>query len=353
MGYPATGQRAFYHAPARYTATMSGRSLSPSPLPRRADVDLKERLDALLAATDVDLRSEADPIRVPRRYADPGDAEIAGLIAALFAYGRVDLFLPVVDRALAVADRRGGPRAFTLGFSVDRDAPDLLPIRYRWTRGADLVLLFRVLQTVLGRFPGLEALLAEGWDHAHANVRPALTHAVDTLRSIALQTSGVPDFASLSLGFRNFLPSPADGSACKRWNLYLRWMLRKPGDGPDLGIWRRIPTRALVIPLDTHVLRIAGLLGLTARGDGSWRTAEEITARLATFDAEDPVRYDFALAHLGISGACTRGGVQRQDGARAPDCDACALLGACSGRAAGRPGRAAGRPGRAAGPRGT
>ena len=99
------------------------------------------------------------------------------------------------------------------------------------------------------------------------------------------------------------LPSPADGSACKRWNMMLRWLVR-PDDGVDLGLWKHIPTHRLVVPLDTHVGRIARVVGLTTRTDGSWRTAREVTDGLAMLNAKDPVRYDFALAHLGISGKC-------------------------------------------------
>ncbi|HMV65800.1 MAG TPA: DUF2400 family protein, partial [Myxococcota bacterium] len=93
-------------------------------------------------------------------------------------------------------------------------------------------------------------------------------------------------------------------SGLKRWHLLLRWMVRPPTEGVDLGLWTTLHPRDLLIPVDTHVGRIARLLGLTARADASWRTAEEITAALRAFDAEDPVRFDFALAHVGISGGC-------------------------------------------------
>jgi uncharacterized protein (TIGR02757 family) len=102
----------------------------------------------------------------------------------------------------------------------------------------------------------------------------------------------------------HLLPSPTRGSACKRPNLMLRWMVRGP-DGVDLGLWKGVPTRALVIPLDTHVHRIARFVGLTRRADLSWRTAEEVTAGLRRLDADDPVRFDFPLSHLGISRRCT------------------------------------------------
>jgi endonuclease III len=110
-------------------------------------------------------------------------------------------------------------------------------------------------------------------------------------------------------------------------------MVRGP-DGVDLGVWRGVPPAALVVPLDTHVHRVARALGLTRRRDASWRTAEEITAGLRRIDPDDPVRFDFALCHLGMSGRCPA----RRDPAR---CAECVLAAECRGRARGpaRPAR--------------
>jgi uncharacterized protein (TIGR02757 family) len=113
---------------------------------------------------------------------------------------------------------------------------------------------------------------------------------------------------------KHLLPHPARGSACKRLNLFLRWMVRGP-DGVDFGLWD-VPENALVVPLDTHVHRIGRFIGLTRRRDLSWRTAEEVTQRLRALDARDPVRFDFALSHLGISGQCA----SRRDARRCADC---------------------------------
>jgi len=100
-----------------------------------------------------------------------------------------------------------------------------------------------------------------------------------------------------SAALRFLLPSPADGSACKRWNLYLRWMVRV--DGMDFGLWPAIPASALVIPADTHVHRVSRRLGLTARHSADWKAAAEITGRLARLDPSDPIKYDFALCQIG------------------------------------------------------
>ncbi|MEM6929588.1 MAG: DUF2400 family protein, partial [Myxococcota bacterium] len=128
-------------------------------------------------------------------------------------------------------------------------------------------------------------------------------------------------FSDLPRGLRMFLPRPSDGSATKRWWMILRWLVRRP-DGVDRGLWTSRAPSELVIPLDTHVLRIARYVGLTARKDGSLRTALEITAGLRAIDPDDPVRFDFALAHLGISGGCK--------GRPDPVCRPCPLRGLCT-----------------------
>jgi uncharacterized protein (TIGR02757 family) len=103
-------------------------------------------------------------------------------------------------------------------------------------------------------------------------------------------------------GLKQLLPSPRKGSACKRMNLFLRWMVRS--EDIDFGIWDNIPPNKLVIPLDTHIARISKCLGLTRRASADWKMAEEITGALREFDPEDPLKYDFALCHHGISGLC-------------------------------------------------
>ncbi|MBI5547326.1 MAG: DUF2400 family protein, partial [Deltaproteobacteria bacterium] len=119
-------------------------------------------------------------------------------------------------------------------------------------------------------------------------------------------------------------PDPARGGACKRVLLLLRWMIRGGGGGDpiDRGCWTGVPTSALLVPLETHVARISLQLGHTRRRDVTWATAEDVTASLRRIDPQDPVRYDFALCHLGMSGACPR---RRSRSA----CGGCALKGAC------------------------
>ena len=146
-----------------------------------------------------------------------------------------------------------------------------------------------------------------------------LERAVTTLQALSekeAQRLGL----EVTRSFRTFLPRPSSGSACKRWNMFLRWMVRAD-DGIDLGVWS-LSSSSLVLPLDTHTHRISQYVGLTTRKQANWRTAVEITESLRLLDPRDPVKYDFALAHLGISGGCRRR-------YRAEICSTCALLPVC------------------------
>jgi uncharacterized protein (TIGR02757 family) len=264
---------------------------------------LHRQLEQLDRTLDVRARVAADPVAFVHRYRTRDDVEIAGLVAATLAFGRVDLFRPILARIFDAIDAGGGPRAFVDRFVADDGVPFADHV-YRWTRGGDHVLLFLGLRDVLTTHGSLEALF-----DVPGTLRERLVHAVDVLRDAVVEAArregaDVGRFEDLSLGLRHLLPSPAQGSACKRWHLWLRWMVRPPTDGVDLGVWSVLRPSDLIVPLDTHVGRIARFVGLTERKDTSWRTAEEVTDGLRRFDADDPVRFDFALAHLGISGAC-------------------------------------------------
>jgi len=273
---------------------------------RRAD-DLAVRLDGLIRMTPTDAVN-ADPIQFVRRYQRANDIEVAAVFAATLAFGRVAAFQPVIGQVLAQADRRGGPAAWVDNFDAT-DAAALAETQYRWIRGPDLALLAATLGAVRTQYGSLQEMFMAAIDTDHSDIGPALDTVVGQLRDTAIGLApnhGLPpSYDHLSRGFRHTLPRPSSGSACKRWNMLLRWMVRRPSHAsdPDLGLWPISP-RQLIIPLDTHVLRTARLVGLTRRSDGSWRTAVEVTRNLARIDPDDPVRFDFALAHLGISGRC-------------------------------------------------
>lgn len=285
---------------------------------------LRPLLDQLDASLDRAARLAADPVELPRRYASPDDQEVAGLLAAALAYGRADLFKPILVRLL---DQLGpSPARAVEAFAASPDPAQVAWFHYRFNRPPDLAALLaaighlrRIHGSLGARFAALFAAAGGG----PAALRPALAGLAEELR-------GAPPVSRLLAGrgprgLRHLLPDAAGPGAAKRWNLYLRWMVRGP-DAVDLGAWRGVPRSALVVPLDTHVMRVSRCLGLTRRSDATWRTAEEITGSLRRLDADDPVRFDFALCHLGMSGGCPA----RRTPAR---CQACPLRAACQGAA--------------------
>jgi uncharacterized protein (TIGR02757 family) len=289
--------------------------------------DLAPLLDRFERAFDKGARLGFDPVEVPRRFRDPADQEVAGLFASALAYGRADLFKPRLERV--VAQMGPSPARFCEAFARAPRPDAFAGFQYRFNQPADLAALaaaighVRLAHGALGRrFAALLGAAAVGPEP----LRRALSALARELRE-------APPARALLLrrgprGLAHLLPDPGLPGACKRWNLYLRWMVRGP-DEVDLGAWKGVPTSALVIPLDTHVARIARYLGLTDREDMTWRTAEEITDNLRRLDPADPVRFDFALCHLGMSGACP---IER-DPRR---CEVCPLNERCRARA--RPG---------------
>lgn len=258
------------------------------------------------------------------RYSEPADQELAAFIAASFAYGRVASFQPIIDRVLAFLDEGGGPRAGIEGLDLSAAHDSLGDLVYRFNRGQDMLLLLLALQGVLKEYGSLERA-ARGESAAQVMgslVDALLAQAIKHGPRVGVQASTPKE---LPRGYRYWMTHPKAGSACKRLTMFLRWMIRPATEGLDLGIWKQLEPAQLLIPVDTHVLRTANFLGLSKAKTGSWRVAEEITGWLREMDPVDPVRYDFAIAHLGISGACK--------GKRDPEaCPVCPLDKVCGAR---------------------
>ena len=191
-------------------------------------------------------------------------------------------------------------------------------IKYRFSRSEDIVLFLRAIGEALRQHGSLENLFLAGFDGEGTDLRVPLARFTTLLRSFAVSVSRK---SKLSHGFQHLIPDAGNGSALKRLLLFLRWVVR-PEDGIDLGLWSGVPPSSLVIPLDTHVFRIGGYLGLTRRRSQGWAAAREITDCLKRIDPADPLRFDFPLCHLGMSGACPL----RPDPEK---CAACPLSDAC------------------------
>ena len=265
---------------------------------------LPERLETLYRDFDHET-SASDPVHIVRRYADPADREVVGFCAAGLAFGRVASVLNSIESLLAVMGPR--PAAYVKRFDTVRDGPALAPLVHRWIRGRDLAALMLVMQRMLREAGSIEAFFIAGDDLT----APDLSAAINAFSTRALDIDLRPAYGRVPkrAGVSYFFPRPSAGSACKRMNLFLRWMVRK--DAIDLGVWTRVPPSRLIVPLDTHIIRLGRCLRLTRYKSPGWKMAAEITASLRALNPSDPVRYDFALCHVGMMNACGYGRPQR------------------------------------------
>jgi uncharacterized protein (TIGR02757 family) len=259
---------------------------------------LKRLLDRLVR----DYSSEClplDPLELVRKHENPEDQEIAGFIAAGLALGRADL----IRRAAGEVFQRMGsqPRRFVSRFDPRRDSKKFDGFVYRFFRSEDILLLIHWMHRAVREHGSLGEFFRSVHHSSDRDVGPSLSRFVSGMAAMDVPKS-LRGALRKGSGLRHFLADPADGSACKRLNLYLRWMVRK--DAIDLGLWTGIPSSKLIIPLDTHIARLGRKLGLTARNAPDWKMAVEITESLRRFDAEDPVKYDFALCTVGKQQAC-------------------------------------------------
>ncbi len=282
---------------------------------------LKDRLDHLYQTFDLRYLSP-DPLEIVHRYSEPDDREVVGFLASSLAYGQVDQILASVNHALALMESDGRtPAQFVRTFDPYTDAERFRAFKHRFSRGEDLACLLYWMRQAVEETGSLGGFFLRGYRPEEPHIGKSLSRFVHRLLSLdrgPFYPAGLPEPGQ---GVRYFLPSPEDGSACKRLNLYLRWMVRR-GDGLDFGLWREVSAAHLVIPLDSHVSRIARYVGLTHRLTPSWQAALEVTDQLRRFDPRDPVKYDFSLCRLGILKLCPK---KR----RLSRCEDCPLLDVC------------------------
>jgi uncharacterized protein (TIGR02757 family) len=285
--------------------------------------ELKPILDRLYADFNHP-DSAADPIQIVRRFSEDADREAVGFVAASLAFGRVTSVLQSIERVLAVMGPQ--PAAYVRRFDPRRDAAAFDGIVHRWTREADIVALLWLMRQMIDRRGSLEGFFLEQYDQSADDVEGALDRF--STSAMALDLKSAYGRVPRRPGVCYFFPRPSAGSGCKRLNLFLRWMVRR--DALDLGVWRRVSPAKLIVPLDTHVIRVGCCLRLTKYASPGWRMARDITASLRAIDPDDPVKYDYALCHLGMMNACGF--------SRAQADSQCPLRGACRPRS-GRPRR--------------
>ena len=252
----------------------------------------------------------ADPIWTVRRFERPEDQEIVAFLASALAFGRVQSVLQSIESLLAVIGP--APAAFVRAFDPGRNARAFDRLGHRWTRGVDLAALMWLLHQMLESRGSIEGFFAEGLPADAVDVSQALESF--SQRSLQLDRSAVYGPRNPKPGVAYFFSKPSSGGACKRLNLFLRWMVRQ--DRVDLGVWSRVRPAQLIVPLDTHVIRVGQCLQLTRFKSPGWRMAVDITAALREIDPIDPIKFDFSICHVGMMNACGFG--KKSGDARCP-----------------------------------
>jgi uncharacterized protein (TIGR02757 family) len=280
--------------------------------------DIKATLDALYASRSPQHLGN-DPLSFCHRYPDSADREIVAVIASSFAYGSIVIILRTLETIFAELGR--SPRSYVEHFDPQAGFRAFSGFKHRFNDGRDLCALLWGMRQMAEQAGSIHSFFLRGHNAADHDVSQSLNnYAAAVLALDYTDVFGTHDIPTSSY-FPFLFPAPASGSACKRLCMFLRWMVR-PADGIDLGLWSGVSPAQLIIPVDTHISRISRYLGLTRRKGADWRMAQEITAALRVFDPADPVKYDFTLAHLGISDGC--------DGKDPSRCRSCPIVEICA-----------------------
>jgi len=257
---------------------------------------LKPELDRLYDQFNL-THSTRDPIWTVRRFDRRDDQEVVAFLASALAFGRVQSVLQTVDAVLGVM--AGRPAAFVREFQPDQ-AGRFDGLGHRWIRSRDLAALTWLLHQMLRDHGSIEGFFAAGLAAGATSIDDALQSF--STRAMALDLGAVYGRRRPAPGVGYFFSRPSSGGACKRLNLFLRWVVRH--DAVDLGLWDAVRPSQLVVPLDTHIIRVGRCLGLTRRVSPGWGMAMDVTAALRGLNPDDPVRYDFSMCHLGMGGSC-------------------------------------------------
>jgi len=253
---------------------------------------LKRKLEYHYKAFDKS-KLEPDPLQFPHKYKRKNDIEMIAFVSSVFAYGNITQIIRTLNKVTSVLGEH--PVNYILQTNEIQIKKDFKNIKHRFFNNEDVVNFFLLLKYFYSNHNSLEEVFLIDNCLKEKNIGFCLEH----FSAFLLKTTKVLlGNKCLSNGMKFMFPLPSKGSACKRMNLFLRWMVRK--DELDFGLWTRIDKSKLIIPVDTHVARICKELKLTKRENVCWQMAEEITNNLKKYDRIDPVKYDFAVCHIGM-----------------------------------------------------
>jgi uncharacterized protein (TIGR02757 family) len=230
---------------------------------------------------------ENDPISIPHSYTLPQDIEITAFWTAMLAWGNRKMIIRKAEELFALMDN--APYDF-IRHHQEKDLKAFLDFKHRTFNVTDTLYFIHFLKHHYTKFESLESAFLLDFNKQDLTVQKSLQNFHDYFFSLA-------DFPERT---RKHIATPARNSACKKLNMFLRWMVRKDDKGVDFGLWEGISPSQLICPCDVHVERVARKLGLIHRNTSDWKTALELTENLRQLDASDPIQYDFALFGLGI-----------------------------------------------------
>ena len=249
-----------------------------------------------------------DPLQFVYNYSGNRNREIVGLLSASLAYGRVEQIQNSLTRLFDIIGEN--PYKF-VGDFTDAKRKKLRHFKHRFNAGDDISDLLELLSKILKKYGSIEKYFLRGYKNYHDNIIPALSTFCDSL----LEIHASKHKGKINRGLEYLLVSPSRGSACKRMNLFLRWMVRD--DEVDAGTWKSIDKAKLIVPIDVHMGRLCKFLGFHNKNTVLLKTAIEITRHFTELEPSDPVKYDFALSRIGI--------VENCDGKYSSACQSCEL----------------------------
>ena len=228
-----------------------------------------------------------DPVSIPHRFSRLQDIEISGFIAAVLAWGQRKTIINKCSELFNLMDN--APYDFILHHS-ESDLKPFLNFKHRTFNATDTLYFIHYFRQYYQQHSSLEDAFLSGNHQEEENMEAGLIQFHD-------QFFALEDYPSRT---KKHIATPARNSACKRINMFLRWMVRIDDKGVDFGLWKKIKPAQLICPCDVHVDRVGRRLGLITRKQTDWQTARELTANLKLLDPNDPVKYDFALFGLGV-----------------------------------------------------